>query len=132
MNMTITRKLDALNRVEIPKELRLRYKIEESTLMGITQAEDGEIRLRKKDDTHLIARYVDKLGRIVLPPEMLEAAQIAKEGGIVFTCSNGEIRLRPEVPECRLCGCMVLGNTYEFFGNKICWACVKELKYRLQ
>ena len=103
MNMVTYRRLDALNRIVIPVEMRAKLGIEAGARLSIVWG-DGRIRLCVKEEKGTVVRCVDELGRIVLPPAALNAVHIAKEGVAVVACADGEVHLHAQAVVDRACG----------------------------
>jgi transcriptional pleiotropic regulator of transition state genes len=74
-----------------------------------------------------IVRFVDELGRVVIPKELRRVMDIPEGTPLeIFTNENGEVILRKYEPGCHFCGhfCGDLENLINYSGVRVCKDCV--------
>jgi len=124
--MAAIRKIDHLNRIVLPCDMRRILKVEKGTLVTLTSdPKIGRIYLKKatSSDCGQIVRSVDELGRICLSKEFLGWSNNVS---VYITCDGETITLSVTEPVCRLCGEMLKTN-----GDlPVCDTCIAQIKAR--
>lgn len=75
-------------------------------------------------------RRLDRLGRIVIPKKILKNMNIGKDTPLEIYAEGGDIKIRPYVRDCVLCG--KPAGTYEYMGRSICEKCRMALSEMLK
>ena len=131
-NTGITRQIDHLGRIVVPKELRYAFNIQERTLLEI-YLQDNSIILKTVKNTQKvrgIMRGVDELGRIVIPKEIRTSLNIMTND--LFDIFIDEQPSESAIVLTRTTALCVLCNSSEglicFNGKNICRLCIAEIK----
>ena len=124
----MTRKIDELGRVVLPRELRRSFDINEKDPVEIYVV-DEKIMIKKYtagEPVLGIVRKVDELGRVVLPMEVRKKFDILADDMFeVDIGSNGGIVLKKATIKCTFCSSKL--NIFEFMGKHICQGCIKKI-----
>ena len=92
--MQNSRKIDKLNRIVIPKNIRGMFDITDKTELNITSV-NAEIVIQKlsdtKDDIIGTIRTIDNSGRIVIPPLLLKETKLISGDKVVFRLEDKKI-----------------------------------------
>ena len=127
MNMTATRKMDALNRVVLPADMRAALGITPKTGITVEEVTPNVVALTA-DDTGLIVRHIDELGRILLSPQIREEMNLDEKAEVRLVCADGRILISAAVPVCRICGHELEGEAVQLHGYSVCAECVRALQ----
>ena len=73
-----------------------------------------------------VSRFIDELGRIVIPKSMRNKLGIKNGDPLEFRLENGSIVITPDKGTCSFCPSDE--NLTEFKGKAICSTCLAELK----
>ena len=131
-NTGITRQIDHLGRIVIPKELRYAFNIQEKTLLEIYLQDNGIILKTVKNTQKVrgIMRGVDELGRIVIPKEIRTSLNIMTND--LFDIFIDEQPSESAIVLTRSTACCVICNSPEgltcFNGKNICHLCIAAIK----
>ena len=128
MKMATVRKMDTLNRVVLPADMRSALGMEPKCRVTLEQTEGGVIAIGTGDNGSGLTRTVDELGRVALPAELREALNLNQEAEVRMTCDGRRILLQASVPVCRLCGSEIKGRSLAFGGYAVCEDCVKAIQ----
>lgn len=126
MKTTTVRKMDNMNRVVLPADMRAALGIGPKSYVSLEQDKEGVITIEKGEKGS--ERMVDELGRIALSAEMREAMNLNSDAEVWMSCDGDRILLQAPVPVCRLCGCEIKGNHLSFGGSLICMDCLNLIK----
>ncbi|MCL7749205.1 AbrB/MazE/SpoVT family DNA-binding domain-containing protein [Halalkalibacter alkaliphilus] len=73
-----------------------------------------------------VIRGFDKLGRFVIPSEMVKTLELDKDDKLEISCDGTTIYLRKYQPYCNFCGDVGDGLT-EVMHKRICTNCMNEI-----
>lgn len=126
----IYRAVDEFGRFVIPKELRNHIGIKDdkdSADLYLVKNKLYCIKHGSNKKDACVARKIDRLGRIVIPKEILKTLNfdIETDRFQIFTEGNTVILVRTQL------GCVFCGNTeniVEFSGRFVCDKCINEIK----
>ena len=125
----VVRKVDALGRIVLPKEIRRSLHIVEKTDFLEIFVENGNIFLKKYDtrsEYGSMIRKFDGLGRIVIPIEIRRTLEIEEEkDALEIFLNKGSIILKPYHPCCIFCN--EGQDTLSFKSKNVCKGCVAEI-----
>ncbi len=124
----LTRRIDNLGRIMLPKAIRSEYGIGNRDAVEIfTRGEYIVIRKHEITDGEIKSRYTtDNVGRIVLPKAIRKDFQFVDgEDFLEIFTEEQSILLKKYERSCVLCNST--DSLVEFCGKKICTACIKEL-----
>lgn len=128
----ITRHVDRLDRIVIPKELCKTLEIAPKTALELYV--DGTSIVMKKHTTDEgvpkkntgIVRHVDDLGRVVIPKETCRALKIEPKDELEIYVNDEEIILKKVQVKCVFCDS--IQDVLEYKNQVICKECIKEIK----
>ena len=124
------RKLESLNRIVLPSEVRNIKNLKPLEYAEIYVKENKDIVIEKynpeKSKSAGLVRRLDALGRIVIPKPTVKELDL-KEGDLIQFVSGekGEIILRKYYQTCVFCGGKK--ELYKFSDKLICEDCLREL-----
>ena len=126
----ITRGVDRLGRVVLPKKMRQALDIKELTdPIEISVSNDGIV-LKKPADSRTLSgdiRCLDNFGRIVIPIEIRNLFGIVScVDSLEIHCDGDCIILKKYQPACLFCGSTE--QVVDFKEKRICSVCVNEIK----
>ena len=127
MNMTATRKMDALNRVVLPADMRAALGVAPKDCMTLEEIATGVVALTAGNSGHTVRR-VDELGRILLSSQLREEMNLDEKAEVRLICADGRILISAAVPVCRLCGRELGQETVQLHGYSVCAECVRALQ----
>ncbi len=123
----MTRKIDELGRIVLPKELRRTFDIQERDPVEIYVVED-KIMIKKFVEGNAVSgivRKIDELGRVVLPMETRKMFDIVSEDAFEVNVENDNITLKKITVKCIFCGSK--SDIVEFMDRRVCHECVKKI-----
>ena len=123
----LTRRIDKLGRIMVPKAIRSEYGIGEHTSVEIyTDAEYIIIRKYSQTDIEIQSKYhTDNVGRIVLPKSIRKEFMLTEDDYVEIFTEEHSILLKKYEKHCMICGGGA--QLISFKGKKICQSCVEEL-----
>lgn len=123
----MTRKIDELGRVVLPKELRRTFDIQERDPVEIYVMED-KIMIKKfieGNPVSGIVRKIDELGRVVLPMETRKMFDIMPDDAFEVNVEQENITLKKITIKCIFCGSK--SEIVEFMDRRVCHECIKKI-----
>jgi AbrB family transcriptional regulator, transcriptional pleiotropic regulator of transition state genes len=124
----ITRKLDHLGRICIPKELRRTLGFKENQPVEIQVSGNRMIVQKEKENENSfgVVRCIDSLGRIVFPIEARRTLRLEENDSLEVMVDEDRIVFQKYQPGCVVCSSV---NELRTIGGKlVCGACVAEIR----
>ena len=123
-NDGITRKLDELGRIVIPKEIRDNTFLEEDIFFY--EYLDYIVVTNDNKDNKGIKRKIDELGRAVIPIEMREDLGMKEKDKVEIWSYKKYVIIKKSVNNCIFC--KDTNKLYKFKGKLVCKRCKEEIK----
>ncbi len=127
-NIGIIKKFDELGRILIPIEIRRSIGIKEKDAIDIF-LEGENIIINKVNSTEKVfgfIRYVDELGRIVIPIEIRNYLKIVEKCPVEVYLEGNRVILKKHYTKCIYCN--EKNNLYNILEKPICDKCVTKIK----
>jgi len=131
INTGILRRLDSLGRVVIPIEIRNSMGLETKDAMAVYLVEN-DIFLKKveKDEKIVgIIRFLDELGRVVLPIEIRNLLDLNEGEPVEIWLEENKIILRKHCISCIYCANQE--NLESILEKPVCKKCLKKIRKEL-
>lgn len=122
----IIRRIDALGRIVLAKEVRKSLNIPDNSELEITVVSNGVL-VRKHSVGPGVVRPVDNLGRMVIPMEIRRSKGWDTGTALEMFIDGETIIYRKYQPGCVLCG-EIDGDMSNIGGKIICAQCVGQIK----
>ena len=124
------RKIETLNRIVVPVEVRKIEKLNSDDYIELYIEENGDVVLKKHDKNDGksigIVRRIDVLCRIVIPRSIINQLELNVGDSLQFMQkTNGDIVFRKIHKKCIFCGNEK--DIIEFKGKTVCENCIKEI-----
>ena len=118
-------RVDSINRITIPAELRRTCSINTGEKIGI-KIVNGEINISKEFDEDSLIRKVDLIGRFQIPTAIRQSLGIVQGSMVRYRVRNKGVYISRSDLHCVTCGGIgVLNNFRDLI---ICDSCVDEIK----
>lgn len=122
----ITRRVDTLGRVCIPKELRKSFGFVEGQAVDVQLSGNRIIVQKENVESAGLIRYIDNLGRLVFPMEIRKNLGINKDDSLEIMVDDDRILFRKYQPGCKFCGSV--NEVRSIAGKLVCDTCVGEIR----
>ncbi len=120
---TMVRKMDHLNRILLPREMRVAMGIGPNDCLSIMDDGFGTVTI-VKGKREGIKRHIDELGRLFLSSSMRDTLNLNKESEVRIICDNNKITLHSAVSVCRICGHELGEGNKQIFQYFVCKNCL--------
>jgi transcriptional pleiotropic regulator of transition state genes len=126
----ITRKVDELGRLVIPREIvkvTWGLDVRRKTFVDIGESEGYVVVKKVAGIPTGVTRHCDELGRIVIPAELRSRLGIKTGDAVEFYLDkNLSVYIKPYIPGCIFCG--EVGKTIDFEEKHICLECLTKIQ----